>query len=174
VVDRLLLGFDARVVQNGNQISVDAQGSPSAFDVLHLDRPDWTGPVQRLWEDRYALEAVIAAQQDRLGEDGRLMLIAIAVLVDSCSPSRVEWMERVTPTRPREVGEQWSFLGFDVADAYLESATTMLTGLPAGDLRLNELGLINDLDGARQLREAAMRAYPDQNPFCIYEIWEVR
>lgn len=170
--DWLLLGFDARVARpTGMKVSVDAQDSPSAFDVLKLRRPDWTGPVQELWEDKNALEVAIDRHRNGSKEIGEIIFIAVAVLADSCSP-KVEWAGRVTETSPPQVSNSWRFFGFDVADQYLESAITMFSS-GEEQMPLNDFALLDDLRSAYDVRDRAARSFREQAPFCIYGVWEV-
>lgn len=106
------------------------------------------------------------------------MLIAVAVLPATCSvDGESRWITRISDVRPTRIGESWRFLGFDVADEYLESAIDIHGSLSAEaprPLGFNPCSLFNGVDDAARFMMLMNQQHPEQQPFCIFGIWAVR
>jgi hypothetical protein len=171
----LLIGFDAHAMSECRiRASVDSDIWPSVFDELQMSKPEWTGPVQGLWDDKERLTATLARRPALLPS---VKIIAIGVLPESCGAGGHErWRTRLDEIRPAQIERSWLLLGFDVADEYLESALAMEEGLSPACVkpRLNASSLFDRLEEAKQFAALANHLFSEQEPFCVFGIWEVQ
>jgi hypothetical protein len=167
----LLLGFDARSdTPDVTRRSVDADVWPSVFDRYHIERPAWWGAVQTLWEDRSLLEDALTKSSAR--ESGPLVVVAVAVAPTRCSRP-IDWRGRLA-SPPSQIAASWRFLGYDVADEYLESALDgALSAHAITRPRTNALGLIPTLADAELFLESTTAVSAATDVYCIFGLWEV-
>jgi hypothetical protein len=199
----LMLGFDARPMRAdlceawpldrrsqcliridiGHPLSVDSEVWPSVFDVHpELSRPGWRGPVQELWDDLKRLEAHI--DNARRSVALPLWVIAVGVIPNSGGRDGVSrWRNRTGEIRPDSVQPAWAFLGFDVADEWLESGLTNRVFRPDVEdpemLRgrwapcLNEYHLFPLFEAAEEFVKFSDARSPEHAPFYVYGLWRV-
>ena len=165
--NELLLGFDARKLWLDvaeywpeerkrtfllrqdivKPLSTDIVVWRSVFDVEQtLNRPQWTGPIQELWEDLATLQAYL----DTAWSERTLpyWIIAVTLQEDVCesedllewyarvstnsidgtvpdvlplSGDLLEWYARASMIIPALRDPAWAFLGYDVSDKWLLS-----------------------------------------------------
>ena len=164
--NELLLGFDAREMWLDvaeywpeerkrtfllrqdiiRPLSTDILVWRSVFDVEQtLHRPQWTGPIQQLWEDLATLQAYLdTAWGERTLPS---WIIAVTLQEDVCesedllewyarvsnsfdetvpgvlplSGELLEWYARASSIIPALRDPAWAFLGYDVSDKWLLS-----------------------------------------------------
>jgi hypothetical protein len=175
--DWLLLGYDARITPHRPMVaSVDSGVWPSVFDDGHVKAPAWTGPVQALWDDKERLDAVLRDLRQLVSVP--ILIIAVALLLKTLGNDAEEkWRRRMEDIRPSEVDAAWEFLGFDVADEYLESAIEVLVDHAAAGIQryaLNEWSLFDHVEEAERARDDACQSFPQRSAYCVYGVWEVR
>src|SRR5262249_54212288 len=80
---------------------------------------------------------------------------------------------------PSVVANDWTFLGYDVANEFMRSALSGLTfdwGLALRDQassQLNEYGLFSHRQDALDFEAEADRGSPDHRPFCVCGLYRV-
>jgi len=139
--NELLLGFDAREMWLDvaeywpeerkrtfllrqdivKPLSTDILVWRSVFDVEQtLNRPQWTGPIQELWEDLATLQAYLdTAWSERTLPS---WIIAVTLQEDDCElEDLLEWYARASNIVPSLRDPAWAFLGYDVSDKWLLS-----------------------------------------------------
>ena len=164
--NELLLGFDAREMwldvaeywpeerkktfllrqEIVKPLSTDILVWRSVFDVEQtLNRPQWTGPIQELWEDLATLQAyldtawsertlpswiiAVTLQEDVCESEDLLEWYARASnFIDETVPGvlplsgyLLEWYARASSIIPALRDPAWAFLGYDVSDKWLLS-----------------------------------------------------
>ncbi len=164
--NELLLGFDAREMWLDvaeywpeerkrrfllrrdivKPLSTDILVWRSVFDVEQtLNRPQWTGPIQELWEDLATLQAymdtawsertlpswiiAVTLQEDVCESEDLLEWYARASnIIDDTVPGvlplsgdLLEWYARASRIIPALRDPAWAFLGYDVSDKWLLS-----------------------------------------------------
>lgn len=198
----LLLGFDARIVgpeisarwnhkrREGSllkvdiplPLSVDVEVWPSAVNFRDdFQPPAWIGPVQDLWDDLDRLGTFLNDHDD-IGPL-TVWLVAVAVNPESCGPEGLsKWQRRVGEIRPADLLPSWTFLGYDVADEWLESGLTNRHFRPDEDpdvLRrewagcLNEHHLFAQLEPAERFARTSDSRSREHAPFCVFGIWRI-
>lgn len=164
-------------------LSVDPEIWPSVVGTSGaLDRPEWTGPVQDLWDDLGRLRFYVNGRRHAL--EGTFWFIAVAVVPASCGREGLSlWADRVSEMEPPSIQPEWVSLGYDVADEYLESGLSNRVFRPglddAEELRatwggeLNEHHLFRSAAVAVEFASLADKRSPEHAPFCVYGIWRV-
>lgn len=156
-------------------LSIDASVWPSAFDMQErVERPQWTGYVQDLWED---LGSLASAAAD-LGM--ALRYAAFEVLEpDVAVPSELSWRERVLSVNPASLQHlNAEFVGYDVADYYLlsglvncafteEERQAAARWLP----HLNHRHLFASHEPALAFKREADNRVPEHAPFFVFGLW---
>jgi hypothetical protein len=185
---RVLLGFDAREVSSPPRdwdaarreeyllrpeverpLSVDTLVWPSVFgEIVDLG---WTGPVQGLWEDLGRMDQRLQTLPETAG-----WRIAVAWVPENDPRRSSEPANVPKSTTPNELGDEWSILGFDVADRWLLSGLANCWYEPsertafrrdwAGEL--NEHHLFHSAATARAFRDATDARVQEHAPFFVY------
>jgi len=181
--NELLLGFDAREMWLDvaeywpeerkrrfllrrdivKPLSTDILVWRSVFDVEQtLNRPQWTGPIQELWEDLATLQAymdtawsertlpywiiAVTLQEDVCESEDLLEWYARASnIIDDTVPGvlplsgdLLEWYARASSIIPALRDPAWAFLGYDVSDKWL------LSGLSDCGTNETEIQILRD------------------------------
>ncbi len=204
--NELLLGFDAREMWLDvaeywpeerkrsfllrqdivKPLSTDTLVWRSVFDVEQtLYRPQWTGPIQELWEDIQALENALSTASHRTKP-----YWVIAITGCSAIPSREEranWKARTERIlyRPALRAPSWHLLGYDVADGYLLSGLTNLSWDPVSTDEvqaigqkyipyLNEYHLFTSVEPATEFLPLAEEGAREHAPFFVFGLWLIK
>ncbi len=202
--NELLLGFDAREMWLDvaeywpeerkrtfllrqdivKPLSTDIVVWRSVFDVEQtLNRPQWTGPIQELWEDLATLQAYL----DTAWSERTLpyWIIAVTLQEDVCeSEDLLEWYARVSSIIPSLRDPAWAFLGYDVSDKWLlsglsncgygtnETEIQILRETYASDL--NEHHLFDALKPAVDFMHFSDERVRAHAPFFVFGIWLIK
>jgi hypothetical protein len=190
-----LLGFDARVPGGGDPEewdadrregflrradvrsvrSVDVMVWPSLFDReagAGRELPAWKGPNDGLWDDLSALKG-------HLPDAPAYWLVGVSVLCHRKFGGPLP--PYLTETQPAEPEGGWTFLGWDVADAYRLSGLSNC-GIPSGQTEsersrwagaLNEHHLFMQANAASAFRRQCDRTVAEHRPFFVYGLWRV-
>jgi hypothetical protein len=197
----LLLGFDAREMWLGpredrpegdqscfflrqdaiKQLSVDIMIWASVFQVDQvLTRPQWTGPIQSLWNNLQTLQTYLYQCEAK-----PYWIIAVTLCSDLCEGEELEtWKLRAATIQPALPDEAWDLLGYDVADEWLLSVLTncgfdKLTEdveairkkyVPA----LNAYHLFDALEPATEFRMLSDERVQEHAPFFVFGIWLIK
>ena len=200
----LLLGFDAREMWLDvaeywpeerkrrfllrrdivKPLSTDILVWRSVFDVEQtLHRPQWTGPIQELWEDL----ATLQASMDTAWSERTLpyWIIAVTLQEDVCdSEDLQEWYARASNIVPSLRDPAWAFLGFDVSDKWLlsglsncgygtnESEIQILRETYTSDL--NEHHLFDSIKPAVDFMHFSDERVQAHAPFFVFGIWLIK
>ncbi|HEV8581379.1 MAG TPA: hypothetical protein VGX68_20120 [Thermoanaerobaculia bacterium] len=205
----LLLGFDARpskppewderrkrdflfrldVVQ---PLSIDTMIWPSALGSNGLERPDWVGIFDPLWESLDSLRQAV-------GEAKGMALVAFSTITAGASEAELATLETqlrgvypdgtpgklpATIADPAAVQPGWSFLGYDVADLGGGTSGLMNCGfLPEQEdvdalrfrwgPKLNRFHLFDRLEDAREFKDFSNQRVLEHAPFYVDGIWLV-
>lgn len=164
-------------------LSVDYEVWPSVFGANScLGRPDWTGGIQDLWENLERLEAYLDNEWEH---PKACWLVAVTLVKEGSEGSGQEqWTDRIDVTEPAICDNSWTFLGYDVGDAYLLSALANL-GLSPGmedvnslraewSPRLNEFHLFSEVEDARKFVRLSNERAKEHAPFFVFGLWLVR
>lgn len=193
--EELLLGFDAREMnikdspawdadrRNGylfradvlKPFSTDTSVWPSILD--DASRPALCVGYQDLWNDLGCLRSHIPQAQT-------CQLIAVALqLTNVDQVERDYWSSAIPPTIPSSLGEDWSFLGYDISDRWLLSGLTNCGFLPSLDdaealkrkwgRLLNSNHLFNSLEYALEFAALSDKRAAEHAPFFVFGIWLV-
>jgi len=199
--NELLLGFDARETWLGPQdywpdsrkkmyllrydvvrpLSIDTSVWRDVFDAdTSLQRPQWTGPIQNLWDNLATLQEYM----DTVWSERTLpsWIIALTLQVDVCeSEDLLEWYARASNIIPSLRDPAWVFLGYDVSDKWLlsglsncgygtnESEIQILRDTYASDL--NEHHLFDSIEPATAFRMLSDERVQEHAPFFVFGIW---
>ena len=175
-------------------LSVDIAVWPSVFEYYTGLKPPYVGFYQDLWEELEHLRHCLMASKDLQGR--RYWLIAISVVTEDISTNHMQAWEsllagtipgdatvqpsKVPATKPSDVGVEWLFLGYDVADQWSTSALSNCGFLPDEDVygmrkmwssRLNDFHLFDSLVEAREFQAFANRQASEHAPFFIYSLY---
>src|SRR6266851_4134104 len=200
----LLLGFDARemwldgaeywpeerkrtfllrqdIVQ---PLSTDTLVWRSVFDVEPtLHRPQWTGPIQELWDNL----ATLQANMDTAWSERTLpsWIIAVTLQEDGCeSEDLLEWYARASSIIPALRDPAWALLGYDVSDKWLLSGLSNCGyGTNETELQilretcassLNEHHLFDALKPAVDFMHVSDERVQAHAPFFVFGIWLIK
>lgn len=197
----LLLGFDSkemwsnfkhdwsltRIEQNlfkhdiKKPLSVDSLVWPSIFDLKpKLPKPAWTGPVQGLWDDLNRLKQTVLKIHSRIRN---LWFVAITAVMEPDTDNLENlWTGRLSGINPEYIQKEWTFLGYDVADVWLESSLTngALSRIFRENqeyssylLDLNQYHLFNSWNSAYKFSHFAEKHRPDHRPQCVFSLWRI-
>jgi len=187
-----LLGFDAREMsapprawdadrrelyllrpEVESPLSVDALVWPSVFE--RVPDLEWTGPVQALWDD-------LGRMDRKLQVLPRMPWWRIAVgWVPEDDRGRGAVFPLIPETSPRRPADDWSFLGFDVADGMHFSGLSNCGYEPSERPRfrrdwagqLNGHHLFEDLSSARAFRDATNVRVVEHAPFFVFALFRI-
>lgn len=199
----LLLGFDAREMWLGpkedrpenrscfflrqdviKQLSVDTTTWASIFEGDEaFPRPQWIGPIQRLWEDLQALETHLHMVSSGAKP---YWVIAVTLCSDLCESAELEeWKtyrgaERI---RPSVRDESWELLGYDVADQWLLSGLTNCGFDKKTEVEpirkkynpaLNAYHLFDSIEPATEFQLLSDERVSGHAPFFVFGIWLIK
>ena len=173
--------------------SVDSAVLPSVFDFGNaLNSPATGFAISRLipegmhqqafglWRDLGAMQQAVSRQS--LPKDATYMSIALTVIGDDLPATQWAWDDLLEErTNPPTVSQGWKLLGYDVADR------SLLSGLSNcgydGDEKpiltktwpdkLNEVGLLRDLNDAMEFKDVTNRRVPEHAPFLFFGLYEL-
>ena len=173
--------------------SVDSAVLPSVFDFGNaLNSPATGFAISRLipegmhqqafglWRDLGAMQQAVSRQS--LPKDATYMSIALTVIGDDLPATQWPWDDLLEErTNPPTVSQGWKLLGYDVADR------SLLSGLSNcgydGDEKpiltktwpdkLNEVGLLRDLNDAMEFKDVTNRRVPEHAPFLVFGLYEL-
>ena len=186
----VVVGYDARMPprdrEQGRVCSVDAMVWPTAIPES-LWAHSFSLGFQGLWSNRDELYAAAEELQDSvlIGVTWSLDLACSAGLVPTGEVGDVDgiyglFREGREPATPANIGGDWKFLGYDVADAWLMSAIWNM-GLEEerppvaviGDsfVKQNESGLFHGLEDALEFSRVANSLAPEHAPFSPFGVW---
>jgi hypothetical protein len=131
--DRFMIGYDVRPRENRAVPMLTLPSATTITDLYTVDdvlwpsvwngewrdrpRPAWFGTVQHLWEDLQQLREEIQGHELQ----APALWIGVEVIVPETDTMRSDWRGRAEPVRPEAPGEDWTLVGYDVADYYLRS-----------------------------------------------------
>ncbi len=200
----LLLGFDAREMWLGPQeywpdsrkkmyllrhdvvrpLSTDTSVWRAVFDAdTSLQRPEWTGPIQSLWDNL----ATLQDSMDTVWSERALpyWIIAVTLQEGVCeSEDLLEWYARASNIIPSLRDPAWAFLGYDVSDKWLlsglsncgygtkESEIQILCDTYASDL--NEHHLFDSIKPAVDFMHFSDERVQAHAPFFVFGIWLIK
>jgi hypothetical protein len=189
----LLVGYDARDLQNTwdierrerfllrrdveQPLSVDSDVWASVLDISgDFQRPDWTGYVQDLWDNLWALVRVLQSSAVVISPETRF--IAVELVTASCSETTLgEWRDRVCQIVPPNLDSlPRKLLGYDVADYFLLSGlTNCAPPLQSQANRwlplLNEHHLFHASASALEFKVEVEQHVPEHAPFFVFALW---
>jgi hypothetical protein len=202
--DELLLGFDAREMWLDPEdywpdsrkkmyllrydvvrpLSTDTAVWRTVFDVdTSLPRPEWTGPIQSLWDDLAALQKHL----DAFRSDRTLPYWIIAITLQENvreSEDLQGWHARASNIVPALRDPAWILLGYDVSDQWLlsglsncgygtnESDIQILRNTYASDL--NEHHLFASIKPAVDFMHYSDERVRAHAPFFVFGIWLIK
>ena len=202
--NELLLGFDAREMWLDPQeywpdprkkmyllrydvvrpLSTDTLVWRDVFDAdTSLQRPQWTGPIQFLWDNLATLQEYL----DTAWSERTLpyWIIAVTLQEDVCeSEDLLEWYARASSIIPSFRDPAWAFLGYDVSDKWLlsglsncgygtnESKIQILRDTYAS--YLNEHHLFDALKPAVDFMHFSDERVQAHAPFFVFGIWLIK
>ena len=198
--NELLLGFDAREMWLDPQeywpdsrkkmyllrsdvvrpLSTDTSVWRAVFDAdTSLQRPQWIGPIQNLWDNLAAL------QESMDTVTLPCWIIAVTLQEDVCeNEDLLEWDARASNIVPSLRDPAWTFLGYDVCDEGLlsglsncgygtnESEIQNLRDTYASDL--NEHHLFDSIEPATEFRMLSDKRVREHAPFFVFGIWLIK
>ena len=127
-----------------------------------------------LWCDLDAMQQT--ASRLSLPEGAVFMAIAITAL-EEFPRAEGPWDDLLEErTNPETVNQRWRLLGYDVADRFLLSGLSncgydgdeKATFTIAWSGKLNEVGLLSDLNDAAEFKNATNRRVPEHAPFSVF------
>jgi hypothetical protein len=200
----LLLGFDAREMWLGPQeywpdsrkkmyllrydvvrpLSTDTLVWRAVFDAdTSLQRPQWTGPIQNLWDNVATLQEYMDTAWS--ARTFPYWIIAVTLQEDVCdSEDLQEWYARASNIIPSLRDPAWAFLGYDVSDKWLlsglsncgygtnESKIQILRDTYASDL--NEHHLFDAIKPAVDFMHVSDERVQAHAPFFVFGIWLIK
>lgn len=157
-------------------LSADSYIWPSVFDLVSgLERPEWTGCVQDLWEN---LGDLVKFSESVAHLREQSCLIAIELVADSCSAGEIsDWRRRVLEVvPPRSEDPSFRLLGYDVADYYLLSGLMNCESSLRHDSShwrplLNQYHLFRDAGSALEFKYQVADHYREHAPFFVFALW---
>jgi hypothetical protein len=202
--NELLLGFDAREMWLDvaeywpeerkrsfllrqdivKPLSTDTLVWRSVFDVERLlHRPQWTGPIQELWEDVQALENALSTTNHRTKPSWVIAFTLFSASSDS--EEQAYWTVRTQGVNPCIRDPAWHLLGYDVADRYLLSGLTNLSWDPVSTDEvqaigqkyipyLNEYHLFTSVEPATEFLPLAEEGAREHAPFFVFGLWLIK
>lgn len=158
-------------------LSVDSDVWRSVFDTVPgCFRPDWTGPVQDLWDNDSALAATLRSTPPLASQ--KICWVAVELVSSSASEFLLaQWRERVASVSPPSLDQFAArHAGYDVADYYLTSALSNCGAALWSDRRewaalLNDHHLFTELGAALRFRAEADRHVQEHAPFFVFGLW---
>ncbi len=202
--NELLLGFDAREMWLDPQeywpnsrkkmyllrydvvrpLSTDTVVWRTVFDAdTSLHRPEWTGPIQSLWDDLATLQEYL----DTAWSDRTLpyWIIAVTLQEDAReSEDLQEWYARASNIIPALRDPAWVFLGYDVSDQWLLSGLSNCGyGTNASNIQilrdtyasdLNEHHLFASIKPAVDFMHFSDERVRAHAPFFVFGIWLIK
>jgi hypothetical protein len=175
--ERYLLRVDVRI-----PVSVDTVALPSVFDfdsvsaagTIQLQPMDFHQQALRLWRDLAAMRAILT------GNAALKSAMQIAIILH-CDNLEIDpwWRDFLAePITPAGVGNDWTSIGFDVADRYLTSALSNCGYEPQEKVQhetawvgdINEFGLISELSRAVSFRDFSDSRVQGHAPFYVFEV----
>ena len=202
--NELLLGFDAREMWLDvaeywpeerkktfllrqdifKPLSTDTLVWRSVFDVEQtLNRPQWTGPIQDLWDN----VATLQEYMDTVWSARTLpyWIIAVTLQEEVCElEDLLEWYARASSITPALRDPAWALLGYDVSDKWLlsglsncgygtnESEIQILRETYASDL--NEHHLFDALKPAVDFMHVSDERVRAHAPFFVFGLWLIK
>jgi len=196
--NELLLGFDAREMwldgaeywpeerkrrfllrrDSVRPLSTDISVWRSVFDVdISLQYPQWTGPIQNLWDNLDTLQAYLDTTWSE--RTFPYWFMAVTLQEDVCvRENLLEWHDRVSNliTTPRDPA--WTFLGYDVSDKWLTSGlsncgtTETLRNTYASSL--NEYHLFDAIRPAVDFMHVTDERVRAHAPFFVFGLWLIK
>jgi hypothetical protein len=168
-------------------LSVDPLVWPSFFDLT--SRPEYrssdaigitpTTTVQlgvKLWDDRAAMERAFS---EHAGDQTCVVRLAVELCLEHDLAKDPEWnfLDGSLPAAEREM-RNWTSVGYDVADRYLLSgllncgySQEQLVELARWSERLNDFGLLDEVESATEFRRVTEKRVPEHAPFFVYRLW---
>lgn len=202
--NELLLGFDAREMWLDPQdywpaarkkmyllrhdvvrpLSTDTSVWRTVFDAdTSLQRPEWTGPIQSLWDNLATLQEYMdTAWSERTLPS---WIIAVTLQEEVCeSEDLQEWYARASNINPSCRDAAWALLGYDVSDKWLLSGLSNC-GYGANEseiqiLRetytsnLNEHHLFDSIKPAVDFMHLSDERVQAHAPFFVFGIWLIK
>ncbi len=202
--NELLLGFDAREMWLDvaeywpeerkrtfllrqdivKPLSTDILVWRSVFDVEQtLNRPQWTGPIQELWEDLATLQKYMDTAWS--ARTLPYWIIAVTLQEDVCeSEDLQEWYARASNIIPVLRDPALAFLGYDVSDQWLlsglsncgygtnESKIQIFRDTYASSL--NEHHLFDAIKPAVDFMHFSDERVRAHAPFFVFGIWLIK
>ena len=202
--NELLLGFDAREMGLDvaeywpeerkrhfllrqdivKPLSTDILVWRSVFDVEPtLQRPQWTGPIQELWEDLATLQTSLDTAWSARTLPS--WLIAVTLQEEVCEREDLqEWYDRVSNFIPALRDPAWALLGYDVSDKWLlsglsncgygsnESEIQILRDTYASSL--NEHHLFEAIKPAVDFMQVSDERVRAHAPFFVFGLWLIK
>jgi hypothetical protein len=149
-----------------------------------VDKPDWTGPFQFLWENLTDLERSLSEQKALAKRPywviavarGRNLIVEESASGDlSCSAYAYDMVCPATPA------EGWTFLGYDVSD-YFQLSGLMNCGYDRSDQdrmeyfapELNAFHLFSSFSVAEECRAWMDERVAEHSPFFVYALYRIR
>jgi hypothetical protein len=200
--NELLLGFDAREMWLDvaeywpeeskrhfllrqdivRPLSTDEYVWRSVFYVdSSLQYPEWTGPIQNLWDNLATLQAYLDTTW--IERTFPYWLIAVTLEEDVCEcENLLEWHDRVSNliTTPRDPA--WAFLGYNIADKWLTSGlsncssneTEMQILRDTYASALNEHHLFDAIKPAVDYVHVTNERVREHAPFFVFGLWLIK
>jgi len=202
--NELLLGFDAREMGLDPQeywsdsrkkmyllrydvvrpLSTDTSVWRDVFAAdTSLQRPQWTGPIQSLWDNLATLQEYL----DTAWSDRALpyWIIAVTLQADVCdSEDLLEWYARASNINPSLRDPAWAFLGYDVSDQWLLSGLSNCGyGTNESEIQifretyassLNEHHLFDSIKPAVDFMRFSDERVRAHAPFFVFGIWLIK
>jgi hypothetical protein len=142
--------------------------------------PSWFGTVQHLWADLQQLREEIQGYELRV----QALWIGIEVIVPQTDTMRTDWQARAEPVRPAAPApeEDWTIIGYDVADYYLRSWLRVLDTDMDWRARLrvpaesfNQCGLfpVDRLSDALEFVSHVNEVDTNDNGWCAFARWKL-
>jgi len=150
--------------------SVDVMVWDSIFHLLNIELPAWIGPRQQ-WDDLQRLRKFI--------ENKKIKQSYWLVAITQWNINERDPLEKQRDVKPNLIPNEWTLLGFDIADRYL------LSGLMNAGYLVDERGvlsykwsrylnryhLFDDLELAMQFKSLTDKRVEEHSPFSAYGIY---
>jgi len=166
-------------------LSVDTRVWPTIFESEQRPAPDGRIGFQTCWANLSDLQtAVTRAFQEKPMRAWRMIAITL-VLGRYCQNDEVPWSSRLPPVNPDQLGMDWIFLGYDIADQWMLSALSNCGFLPDLDNvpklrasctpRLNKFHLFQNVDDAILFKHFSdQRLKDDHAPCFVFGLWVLK